>query len=462
MKNRPKNSAILLCVIALAGCDFGGGDGGSSGDGSAPASTTIYAFGGPSSPAGDGAEPKGSLTLITVAGKPVLFGRTAIGGSNGCGIIFSVNPDGSNYQVLYRFGGADGCDPRHDAMTLDANNERLYSTTLGLNQANNNQSYGNQGQILYFLPGSPIPTPVPTSHVFSGMPDGAQQHSSFSIDPDTGILYGMSGRGGANDEGLLYAVSPSGGAFVPLHDFTKAEGDNPHGRIVLDNSVLYGIARSNGTLATGASGYGAVFAYTLTIPFANGPITVLHTFGGGPTDGALSDHGYLTPVTVDGKRILFGLTQCGGTGGGVDVCPASSGGGAGVIFQIDPSATPGSAAAFSIVHSFQGTEHGDGADPYGSLFFYAGYLYGTTSLGGNHDQGTVFRIAPVPFGAVAAPQIVYNFGDNVGDGRKPIDNLIGLNGILYGMTVYGGANIPSPDSSTETGYGAIFAVPIPH
>ncbi len=298
--------------------------------------------------------------------------------------------------------------------------------------------------------------------VFSGKPAGAQQHSSFSIDPVTGMLYGQTAQGGANDDGLLYAVSPEGSAFVALHDFTKAEGRNPHGRIVLDGGVLYGIARSDGTTSTGDSGYGAVFAYTLTTPLANGPISVLHTFAGGTTDGALSDHGYLTPVTVGGKRILFGLTQCGGTGGGVDTCPASSGGGDGILFQIDPSAPPGSAAAFSIVYSFQGTEHSDGADPYGSLMYDGTYLYGTTSAGGDHDGGTVFRVAPVPFGAVATPQILYQFGDSAGDGSKPIDNVIEFNAMLYGMTVYGGANVPSPDVAAQKGRGAIFAIPIPH
>ena len=449
-------SVILLSAIALAGCKWGeGGD--SSGE---PRSRTIYAFGGPTSPPGDGAEPKGSLTLVTIAGKPVLFGRTAIGGTNDCGIVFSIDPDGSNYQVLYRFGGPDGCDPRHDAMTFDPNTGRLYSTTQGLNQATN-QTYGNQGQIFAFAPDAAIPTPIPSIVIFPGAPNGAQQHSSFSIDPATGMLYGMTARGGAHDGGLLYAVSPAGSTFVALHDFTQAEGRNPHGRIVLDNGVLYGITRSDGTIPGGATGYGAVFAYTLTTPLAQGPISVLHTFAGGPTDGALSDHGYLTPVTVEGKSIFFGLTQCGGTGGGVDACLASTGGGDGVIFQIDPSAPPGSAAAFSIVHSFQGTAHNDGADPYGSLMYDGAYLYGTTSQGGKHGHGTVFRIAPVPFGAVAVPQIVYHFGEADGDGSKPIDNVIALNGMLYGMSVYGGADVPSPDAASEKGRGAIFAIPVP-
>jgi uncharacterized repeat protein (TIGR03803 family) len=34
-------------------------------------------------------------------------------------------------------------------------------------------------------------------------------------------------------------------------------------------------------------------------------------------------------------------------------------------------------------------------------------------------------------------------------------------GRLYGMTVYGGADVPSPDDPARTGRGAIFAIPIP-
>jgi len=463
---------VALSAAVLASCDWGSGGGDTSSD-SASQSTTIYAFGGSSALPNDGAEPKGSLTLVAVNGKPVLFGRTAIGGnatgdSADCGIIFSIHPDGSNYQVLYRFNGPDGCDPRHDAMTFDPGTGVLYSTTQGLNQGTN-QTYGNQGQIVAFSPASTIPVPIPAIRVFYDVPDaGAQQHSSFSIDPQTGMLYGQTAKGGTRDGGLLYAISPDGSTFVPLHNFTEDEGSNPHGRIVLDNGVLYGIARSNGTVpadAAGhkASGHGAIYAFTLTTPLASGPITVLHTFAGGPDDGALSDHGYLTPVTDShGKRIFYGLTQCGGTGSGADACASKDGGGDGVIFQIDPSAAADGRGGFSIVHSFKGKENDDGADPYGSLMFDGTYLYGTTSLGGKHDQGTVFRIKPPDrFGDTAEPEILYHFGDHHDDGHKPIDNVVEYCHVLYGMTVYGGASGPSPDDTSETGRGAIFAIPNP-
>ncbi len=122
-----------------------------------PVTGTLYAFGGTGSPAQDGAEPKGTLTAVTVNGATVLYGRTAIGGTNGCGTIFSINPDGSNYNVQYRYGGSDGCDPRHDAMILNPNDGKLYGTTQGVNQTIATppppNTYGNWGQIFFVHPG---------------------------------------------------------------------------------------------------------------------------------------------------------------------------------------------------------------------------------------------------------------------------------------------------------------------
>lgn len=465
--NAPLRLLLASSAVALLASCNGGGEGASGpllGSPSPPPPSTagtIYAFGGEGSPAYDGAEPKGSLTAVTVNGNVVLYGRTAIGGSNGCGIVFSIDPDGSHYQVLYRFAGADGCDPRHDAMTLDPDDGRLYATTQGVNQTNN-ATYGNQGQIFSFLPGLPIGTPIDAVYTFAGQPLGAQQHSSFSIDPSTGMLYGMTAEGGDHDGGLLYAVNPDGSHFTPLYSFKKSEGRNPHGRIVLVNGVLYGILRSDGTTSDGKDGHGAVFSFTLTQPPAAGSIAILHTFAGGNHDSALSDHGYLTPVAVGGKTLLFGLTQCGGSGTGKDTCGNSDGGGGGTLFQIDPSATPGSSDAYNLVYSFQGQDHGDGAAPYGSLLYDGTYLYGTTSGGGKHGMGTVFRVTPVKMGGTAAPQVLTHFGGSGNDGQKPIDNLIKVGSTLYGMTVYGGASGKSPDSSSYTGNGAIFAVPLPN
>ncbi len=465
MKPMRHAAAAAIAVALLASCNGGGDDSGSPPllGATPPAGVTIYAFSnGTASPQSDGAEPKGTLTAATVNGQTVLFGRTAIGGSNGCGTIFSINPDGSNYNVQYRFGGADGCDPRHDAMIVNPNDGRLYGTTQGVNQTIAKppppNTYGNWGQIFSFTPATSIPTPVNAVRTFANPSptaapfDAAQQHSSFSIDPVTGMLYGQSAAGGATNDGMLYAVSPDGSQFVDLYDFTKDNGRDPHGRIVLQGGVLYGIARSDGKLPGGAPsgssyGYGSVYAYTLTTPLANGPVTVLHVFAGAPNDGAFSDHGYLTPVTIGGKTILFGMTQCGGAGPKNASCKGN-GDGSGVIFQIDPAATPGGAT--------------DGALPYGSLMYDGAYLYGTTSAGGAYGNGTVFRVAPVAMGGTAAPTLLYQFGANANDGIKPIDNVIKVGNTLYGMTVYGGAPGPSPDDPSVNGSGTVFAIALPN
>jgi uncharacterized repeat protein (TIGR03803 family) len=439
-----------------------------------PVAGTIYAFGGTGSPAQDGAEPKGSLTAVIQNGNTVLYGRTAIGGTNGCGTIFSLNPDGTNYGVLYRFGGTDGCDPRHDAMTLNPSDGKLYATTQGLNQTNN-LTYGNWGQVFSFMPGVSIPTPINAVHTFANPSptvapfDGAQQHSSFSIDPASGTFYGQSAAGGAGNNGMLYSMQSDGTQFTDLYDFGKDGGDDPHGRIVLvkgATNVLYGITRKDGLLSTNANGtknygFGTIFAFTLNASSPGGTFTLLHVFAGAPGDGAFSDHGYLTPVTVGGKTLLFGMTQCGGAGPNNANC-TSNGNGSGVIFAIDPAAAPGSAGSFGIVYSFQASSATDGALPYGSLMYDGTYLYGTTSVGGQYGNGTVFRFAPVAIGTAATLTLLYQFGGNATDGIKPIDNVIKIGNTLYGMTVYGGAPGPSPDDPGVTGNGTVFAIPLPN
>jgi uncharacterized repeat protein (TIGR03803 family) len=103
------------------------------------------------------------------------------------------------------------------------------------------------------------------------------------------------------------------------------------------------------------------------------------------------------------------------------------------------------AASNSTTYSF-GTTDGDGAVPKGSLTYVNGLLfgrttmttasYGTTANGGDIDMGTVFVINTDGNNY----QRLYSFGGqtNNRDGAKPIDNVIPVNGWLYGMTTAGG------------------------
>ena len=103
----------------------------------------------------------------------------------------------------------------------------------------------------------------------------------------------------------------------------------------------------------------------------------------------------------------------------------------GTIYQITP------AGAETVLHAF-----GAGADAafpeYGTLVQGTdGYLYGTTYEGGVNGEGAAFRIKPDG----TSYSVVYSFGATQNDGYNPYAGLVfGTDGNLYGVTGYGGAN----------------------
>ena len=380
--------------------------------------STIYSFG--TTQPVDGGVPKGSLTYVN----GLLFGRTTTTIATmptpsstpvgSYGVIFHFDPTNvaSSYSIDHVFAGHDtddGDNPRHDAMTLF--NGLLYGTTLDGGTHNNGIifSIGQDGtgyQVLFSLHNS----------------IGDESHSCFVVAND--ILYGMTAAGGDNGEGVIFSFNPAAATPTPtatatptpanfqtLFSFACASstGKEPHGRLTLDpdETTLYGMTRKGGE-----HDYGVVFK----IDTSGNNYMSLHDFTGGDSDGATSDHGYV----VQSGDHLYGTTTNGGHHDD------------GVIFKIK---TDGS--SFDLLHKFGETHH-DGKNPYGSLLLVGNKLYGTTANGGDNDLGTVFVINT----SGNNYQRLYSFGGqtNNGDGSKPIDNVILVNGWLYGMTTEGGAN----------------------
>jgi len=94
---------------------------------------------------------------------------------------------------------------------------------------------------------------------------------------------------------------------------------------------------------------------------------------------------------------------------------------------------------FKVLHAFgSGT---DGAGVYDSVSLDAhGNIYGTTSGGGAHKAGTVFRLAPGTQGAWKET-ILHTFPSSNEDGGAPFGGLLlAANGILYGTTESLGAH----------------------
>jgi uncharacterized repeat protein (TIGR03803 family) len=97
-----------------------------------------------------------------------------------------------------------------------------------------------------------------------------------------------------------------------------------------------------------------------------------------------------------------------------------------------------------VIHTFTVTE---GASPNGLIQGLDGQLYGTTMLGGAGcaDCGTIFSMAPDGSGFVVLHQFVGT------DGSSPAASLLqGVDGTLYGTTMYGGPGGNGP--------GIVFAI----
>jgi uncharacterized repeat protein (TIGR03803 family) len=93
-----------------------------------------------------------------------------------------------------------------------------------------------------------------------------------------------------------------------------------------------------------------------------------------------------------------------------------------------------------VLYSFAGGK--DGANPQAGLAFDAtGNLYGTTSAGGTSNNGTVFRLnAPTTKGGRWTKTILYSFGTGT-DGAAPVAGVnLDAAGNVYGTTSVGGVS----------------------
>ncbi len=220
-----------------------------------------------------------------------------------------------------------------------------------------------------------------------------------------GIFYGITHSGGANDYGTVFSFNPTGNVLTKIHDFDyNSDGGSPYGGLTNIGGVLYGT-----TYYGGAHGYGTAFSIDTT---NNNQFTDLHDFRCGTDDGCYS---FSTLTNIGG--VLYGMTAQ----GGANSC--------GIIFSIDTTNNN----TFAKLHDFNSVT--DGGNPYGSFANIGGILYGTAYIGGSASYGTVFSFNLT--GNILTD--IHDFDST--HGRWPyFSTPINVNGVLYGMTYYGGSN----------------------
>ena len=324
----------------------------------------------------DGYNPKAGLMQ---GADNMLYGTTFEGGyvgGSGFGVIFKVNPAGSDYTEVLSFGFYAGAGQGPTSPPLQGHDGNLYGTTA----AGGLMSSGHGGLgIVYTVGTNGLGFTV--LHEFST--NYLEGHTPFSglNQGSDGTLYGTtygSGVVGSSDCGTVFKLFTNGSGFQVLHTFANnsVDGKNPYSGLILGtDGFLYGTTQSGGTNGTGT-------VYKLSTNGFN--YLVIHNFGSITNDGLAPT----APVSQDSDGYLYGTTPYGGTFGRV----GGPNGGYGVAFKLDTSGS-----AYTVLHSFGGTP-GDGQIPEGGLAQgQDGAFYGTTSAGGDFGAGTVFRLGPTPF-----------------------------------------------------------------
>jgi len=358
----------------------------------------LYNFAGGS----DGINPWAGVTFR--GGK--LYGTTLLGGYYGSGTVFELN--GSTEMMIHSFTGfGDGATPEGPVVFDNAGN--IYGT------APNGGLYGH-GLVFELMGpygGNWILTPI---YSFTGGTDGGWPNPGLVFDK-AGNLYGTTLYGGALGFGSVFQIKPAGYSSTEtvLYSFGNgSDGGGPWVGVVLHDGSLYGTTNGGGPY-----GYGTVYKLT---PSADGwTESILHTFTGG-SDGGIPRGGLVFKGTA-----LYGTTWSGGTFG------------KGTAFELSAESVE------TVLHSFGGGS--DGAMPEGSVVFdKAGNLYGTTTLGGTSNSGTVFELTPAKGGW--SENVLYSF-TNGSDGGYPVY----VSPVLHQGNVYGTAS-----GGGTFGFGVVFEI----
>jgi uncharacterized repeat protein (TIGR03803 family) len=290
-----------------------------------------------------------------------------------------------------------------------------------------------------------------------------------------GVLFGTTEDGGlftycsTTGCGTVFSITTAGKEQV-VHRFgsTYRDGTNPSADLTNVGGALYGTtqeggAHNDGTVYSIASGKERViYSFGTASNDGSGPmgglVNINGTLYGTTYYGGAHSNGTVFSVTRKGKeRVLYSFGQddkdavypdadlldVHGTLYGTTLVGGEDG--EGTVFGVTTTGKE------RIVHSFGGSSSlRDGSYPYSSLIELNGLLYGTTRSGGAHREGTVFSVS-----IRGKERIVYSFGADASDGSEPRAGLLSAGRTIYGTTAEGGSGKGCPYAR---GCGTVFSL----
>lgn len=274
--------------------------------------------------------------------------------SGHAGTIFSMNLDGSGFQLLHAFPYSfsvieqDASYPTSPPIVVGS---KIYGTSRVV--ADSLFNGGNiESNIIYSmnLDGSGFQSVSSVNILVASGPSG----NLLAVGT---TLYGTTGLGGPNAESSVYSVNRDGTGYNVLHSFYGSTGIIPNEGLTVADSKIYGT-----TLSTIGGSPGTVFSSNTD----GSEFQTLHVFSASPEDSdGWKPNGNLAVV----GSTLYGTTISSGING------------LGTIYSMNLDGT-----GYKILHSFSNS---DGWAPNGGLTAVGSKLYGTAGV---IDSGSIFSM----------------------------------------------------------------------
>ena len=288
--------------------------------GAAWTKTVLHDFSGP-----DGASPDATLVF---GSNGVLYGTTQAGGSdNDGGTVFEMAPPAApggtwTETVLYSFNGVWNSAHTPFGGVIIGPGGALYGTTFtNWCSGCGPDAGGNEtgGTVFTLIPPSSLGGNWTHHTIYNFWPP-----SDVGVSPFAGLVFSGGSLYGATDFcGNAYQFAPpaaAGGAWAAtaIHTFGQSgDGCSPEAPLAVGpGGALYGTTTVGGSSGdctqAGTGGCGVVFQLTPpATPGGTWTYNVIYSFTGANGDAALPGGGRLL---VDGNGVLYGTTECGGTG----------------------------------------------------------------------------------------------------------------------------------------------------
>ena len=321
------------------------------------------------------------------------------------GIIFKVNTDGADFSVLHDFsrdGTNQGIDPQG---TLLLSDNILYGTTKSGGAASRGMIFALNTDGTGF-----------TNLYNFGLSTLANYYQNGSLILADGMLYGTTLGGEVVEDyyenqpyGSIFALSTNGIGFTNIYVFSGSDGEGPNPGLVLLNHTLYGTTQAGGPDYQNA---GTIFAVQTDGTGFTNLYNAFDTFYiGGPAAGLLLKNG-----------VLYGTSQ-----GGFD--------GMGSIFKLNIDGTGFTNLydfSFFYAASYLPSTNADGGVPLAPLTISGNTLFGTASIGGTGACGTIFKIDTDGSNFTVINTFTPAYGIN--DGLQPQGGLALSSNTLFGTT----------------------------